>query len=64
MDIQYQDFDQYAQQYQFRSPEAFKRYCKRFYKTKQLKQLDIFPLPGDFALSIRQSSVVVGEGAL
>ena len=64
MDIQYQEFDEYAEKYQYRSPEAFKRYCSRFYKTKQLKQLNLFPLPGDFALSLRQSSGAVGEGAL
>lgn len=64
MDIQYQEFNEYADKYQFRSPEAFKRFSKRFWSLYHYKQTYLFSNPDGFASSFVQPSGVVGQGAL
>jgi hypothetical protein len=62
IEVGFIEFDKYHDRYQYRDVESFKRYTRRFYHSKLVKQSDLFTSPntGDLAHSPRPSSVAVG----
>jgi len=61
LEVGFIPFDRYSDKYQFRNPEAFKRFHRRFYSLLSYKQSDLFT-PADFAQSSPLSVGVSNKG--